>query len=66
MKQAQFDRSSEIWDSKGEKELKFQVVTWDRMTGFKVRVIRHDFSTVEDGILWYVGGEDVTMSPKNI
>ena len=65
MKQAQFDRSSKIWDENGEKNLKFELVKWDRMTGFKVKVIKQGFGTVEEGILWYVGKEDVTMSPQN-
>ena len=65
MRQTQFDRSSEIWDEEGKKKLKFELTTRDRMTGFKVKVIKQGFETVEEGILWYVGKEDVTMSPKN-
>ena len=65
MRQTQFDRSSEIWDEEGKKKLKFELVTWDKMTGFKVKVIKQGFETVEEGILWYVGKEDVTMSPQN-
>ena len=45
--------------------MKFDLVRWDIMTGFKVKVIKQGFGTVEEGILWYVGKEDVTMSPQN-
>ena len=64
MKQTQFDRSSKVWDEDGKMKLDFELMEWDRMTGFKVKVIKEGFGTVEPGILWYVGKDDVTMSPQ--